>query len=92
MLAELKTLDLATGKEIQSFSKKNIRGVTAIAITPDGNRILCGLKRIFGSYLQVFNLNTGTEEFTLSGHTDWINAIAITHNGQKAISASEIKH
>jgi len=35
------------------------------------------------------SLATGTEERTLAGHSDWVRAVAITPDGQRAVSASE---
>ena len=37
--------------------------------------------------LKLWDLITGTELKTLTGHTAYINAIAITRDGQRAISA-----
>ena len=38
--------------------------------------------------LKLWDLTIGTELKTLTGHTDYINAIAITLDAQRAISAS----
>ena len=42
--------------------------------------------------LKLWDLTTGTEFKTLTGHTAYINAIAITGDGQKAISAALRQH
>jgi WD40 repeat protein len=31
--------------------------------------------------LNVWNLETGSEEFTLTGHTDYVNGLALTRDG-----------
>ncbi|WP_333207494.1 hypothetical protein [Microcoleus sp. SVA1B1] len=42
--------------------------------------------------LKLWDLTTGTELKTLTGHTTYINAIAITGDGQRAISAALRQH
>jgi WD40 repeat protein len=38
--------------------------------------------------LKIWDTETGTEVRTLSGHTNWVNAVAIAPDGKTAISAS----
>ncbi|MEG3833941.1 hypothetical protein [Microcoleus sp. Z1_C3] len=42
--------------------------------------------------LKLWDLTTGTELKTLTGHTTYINAIAITGDEQRAISAALRQH
>ena len=42
--------------------------------------------------LKLWDLTTGTELKTLRGHTTYINAIAITWDGKRAISAPLRQH
>jgi WD40 repeat protein len=39
--------------------------------------------------LKVWNLATGEEERTLTGHRNWVNAVAISPDGQRVVSASD---
>ena len=39
--------------------------------------------------LKVWNLETGSEQFTLIGHNSWVKAFAITPNGKQVISGSD---
>ncbi|MBD2168091.1 PQQ-binding-like beta-propeller repeat protein [Calothrix membranacea FACHB-236] len=59
--------------------------VNAIALTPDGQRVISGSS---DNSLKVWNLQTGEELFTLKGHRKPISAIAVTPNGKQVISAS----
>ena len=85
---ELKAFDLTTDREILVSIPKNIIGVTAIAITPDGHQLLCGLKHMLRASLKVVDLTIAQEIFTLQGHRDWIHSIAVTPDGKRAVSAS----
>jgi WD40 repeat protein len=38
--------------------------------------------------LKVWNLQTGQVEGTLTGHEDWVRAVAVTPDGQRAISGA----
>jgi WD40 repeat protein len=41
--------------------------------------------------LKVWDLTTRKEEFTLTGHSDSVNAVAVTADGKRAISGSTDK-
>ncbi|MFM6251970.1 MAG: WD40 repeat domain-containing protein, partial [Dolichospermum sp.] len=57
--------------------------VNEIAITPYG-------ETLFSAYedtIKAWDLGTGTEKFTLSGHSDyWVSVLAVTRNGQMLIA------
>jgi WD40 repeat protein len=42
-------------------------------------------------HAQNLDLETGSEEFTLNGHTAYVNALALTDDGKRVISASNDK-
>jgi WD40 repeat protein len=42
-------------------------------------------------HAQNLDLETGSEEFTLNGHTAYVNALALTDDGKRVISASMTK-
>jgi WD40 repeat protein len=57
--------------------------VNAVAITADGKQAISGL---WDKTIQVWNLTTGREEFTLKGHSYSVNAVAVTANDKRGIS------
>jgi len=54
-------------------------------VTPDGQRAVSASA---DRTLKVWNLATGRELRTLTGHTSGVNAVAVTANGQRTVSAS----
>ncbi|MGB3507647.1 MAG: WD40 repeat domain-containing protein, partial [Microcoleaceae cyanobacterium] len=66
--------------------KSQAEAVTALAVTPDNQQIISGSR---DNIIKVWNLDTGKEIFTLTGHTKEITSLAITNDGNKLISASE---
>jgi WD40 repeat protein len=57
---------------------------TAIAVSPDGQRLVSGSRRT----LQLWDLETNRLEYSWQGHQDWITALAISPNGRTLASAS----
>src|SRR5690606_19212258 len=80
----LKIWDIISGEELISLVG-HTKGVTAVAVTPDGNRAVSASE---DQTLKVWDTNTGTELFTLKGHQDWVTAIAVTPDGRRAISGA----
>ncbi|MFM6729040.1 MAG: WD40 repeat domain-containing protein, partial [Dolichospermum sp.] len=39
--------------------------------------------------IKIWNLETGRKKFTIKGHIDWVNAIAIAPDGKTLISGSD---
>jgi hypothetical protein len=61
-----------------------------VAVTLDGKQAILSCKGLFsGGYLKVWDLERGEELRTLSGHSDWVQAVAVTPDGKLAISASD---
>jgi WD40 repeat protein len=60
--------------------------VTAVAITPDGRQALSASD---DQTLKLWELESGAELRTLSGHSDWVRAVVITPDGRQALSASD---
>jgi len=61
------------------------RGVLAVAITPDGERVISGS---YDGTLKIWDTATGEEVRTLSGHEGGVLAVAITPDGERVISGS----
>ena len=53
--------------------------------TPDGPR---AVSASWDQTLKVWDLTSGRELRTLSGHSGWLKAVAVTPNGPRAVSAS----
>ena len=91
----IKVWDLETAQQLLNLTKHKER-VNALAVTPDGKKIVSGAGKSTAlagwtssdNTIKVWNLETGQELFTLDGHTAMINAVAVTPDGKKVISAS----
>lgn len=59
--------------------------VHAIAITPDGTKMVSGLG---DKSLIVWDMKTGTPLKTLTGHNGSVDAVAVTKDGKQIVSAS----
>ncbi|HAT15477.1 MAG TPA: WD40 repeat domain-containing protein, partial [Microcoleaceae bacterium UBA11344] len=57
--------------------------VLAVAIAPDGKTAISASR---DETLKIWDTETGTEVRTLTGHTNWVSAVAIAPNGLIAIS------
>ncbi|XZN92415.1 MAG: WD40 repeat domain-containing protein [Microcoleus sp.] len=90
----IKVWDLETGQQLLNLTEHKER-VNALAVTPDGKKIVSGAGKstLLGgassdNTIKIWDLETGQELFTLDGHTAIINAVAVTPDGRKVISAS----
>jgi WD40 repeat protein len=59
--------------------------ITAVVVTPDGRRAVSASS---SRTLVVWDLETGQELRTLTGHKGRVNAVAVTPDGRRAVSAS----
>ena len=59
---------------------------TALALSPDGSRLLTAGG---GWQVRTWDLGTGLATASLAGHTNWINTIATTSDGRRAVSSSK---
>ncbi|GAB1545461.1 hypothetical protein NUACC21_81370 [Scytonema sp. NUACC21] len=93
----LKVWGVETGKELRILTGHS-SAVSAVAVTPDGQRMISGswdstlkvwkaeIKRGFLAFYQKFI--PGKLLFTLTGHSNVVQAVAVTPDGQRLISAS----
>ncbi|WP_017715215.1 WD40 repeat domain-containing serine/threonine-protein kinase [Kamptonema formosum] len=80
------------------FLKNTLTGhtswVASVAISPDGKTLVSSsgdnlIKRISGdNTIKIWNLDTGTLQKTLTGHTDWVFSVAISPDGKTLVSSS----
>jgi WD40 repeat protein len=71
--------DLATGKR-KSIAKYD---VSSIAFTPDSKMLAVASKSV-----RLYDLATGKEKAFLSGHEEWVTAVAFSPDGKTLASAS----
>ncbi|MBD2436048.1 serine/threonine-protein kinase [Nostoc sp. FACHB-110] len=69
--------------------KAHSKYVVSVVVSPDGQTIASSGES--ESNIKVWNLNTAQELFTLNGHTQKVNAIAIHPNGKILVSGSDDK-
>ena len=58
--------------------------IGAVAVTANGLRAISGGE---DGVLRVWNLKTGQNEQTLTGHAGWVGGVAVTLDGQRCITA-----
>lgn len=59
--------------------------VTAVTMTPDGRHAVYAVDNT----IIVADLESGTDQFTLEGHTALVTAVVVTQDGRRVVSASQ---
>ena len=80
----LKLWDLASGKELRTFTGHS-GWVHSVAIAPDGRTALSGST---DKTLKLWDLASGKELRTFTGHSDTVRSVAIAPDGRTALSGS----
>ncbi|MEC4813604.1 MAG: hypothetical protein SAK29_10100 [Scytonema sp. PMC 1069.18] len=78
------TLTQAGGRLLRTFTLGNAY-VKALSVTPDSKYIISGLSN--GS-IKIWELESGLELYTCTGHSETVNSIAVIPNGEQIISGS----
>lgn len=78
---ELKVWDLGSGQAIHTLSVPDY--IRALVVTPDGRlAIFAGNS----GDVDVYDLSTGTQTRTLTGHSDWVFTLAVTPDSRFVLS------
>ena len=80
----VKVWDALTGQVTLTLKGHNF-GVTSVAMTADGKRIISGS---WDGTVKVWDALTGQELFTLDGHTKEVHCVALSADGQRIVSGS----
>lgn len=77
--------DTATGKNIRTLTAQG--QVNSLAFSPDGNTFASG--EGWPEYaIRIWEVDTGKQLHTLTGHTDWVSSIAFGPDKKTLVSAS----
>ena len=85
--SELVVWDASTGQETLPL-RGHAGGVTSVAFSPDGRRIVSGSD---DKTLKVWDVSTGQETFTLKGHAEAVTSVAFSPDGRRIVSGSDDK-
>lgn len=80
---QLRIRQIKNGQVIRSIH--NDGGVLSLAFSPDGNLLATGG---FNRCIKLWDITTGTEIYTLQGHSDRVSAVNFSSDGKVLISGS----
>ncbi|MEW6616174.1 MAG: caspase family protein [Thermodesulfobacteriota bacterium] len=85
---ELLLWNAFTGNTLRTFSGL-VKGVTAIAVSPDGRAIISGEH---DGTVRFWNMSAGKETRTSKAHEGWINSLSFSPDSRFAVSGSHDKN
>jgi WD40 repeat protein len=90
----IKLWEVASGREVRTLTG-HTNWVWSVAFSPDGRLLAsgsCGQRSIYGGCAQgeikLWEVASGREVRTLTGHTDWVNSVAFSPDGRLLASGS----
>jgi WD40 repeat protein len=79
----IKIWDLKTGQQRTTLTDQTYPVNNFVAINPDGQTLISG-----SLDLKIWDLKSGALKTSLTGHSNWVNSIVISSDGQSLISGS----
>jgi WD40 repeat protein len=83
----IKLWNLRTGDEVGAL--KGAGGVDCVAFSNDGSQVISGG---FDKLVKVWDVSKGNVAYTLKGHTGTVTSVAITDDGKRIVSASNLEN
>jgi serine/threonine protein kinase/WD40 repeat protein len=83
----IQCIDLSTDREVWQTEPQRDYGLTALAISPDGQQLASG-SGFEDPAIRIWDTATGRPLFRLEGHTGWVSALAFSKDGRRLISAA----
>jgi len=92
----IKLWDVATGRELRTLAGHGIgTWVDAVSFSPDGLLLATASRHmLIGGHndnIKLWEVATGRELRTLTGHTDWVTSVAFSPEGNLLVSGSRDK-
>jgi WD40 repeat protein len=83
----IQCLDLATGEEVWQTAPERDFGLSALAVSPDGQMLVSG-SGFEDPTIRVWDAATGRLVVRLDGHTAWVCKLVFTSDGTRLVSAA----
>lgn len=81
----VKTQRISLQRTLGSWNSGHSEAVLTLAISPDGQTLASGS---YDNTIKVWNLNNGSEIFTINGHSDKVTCLAISPHEHNLLSGS----
>lgn len=83
----IRVWEISSGREVRALGEWN--GATALAVTPDGRHVVANSWDGPGHSIKLWDISTGRQARVFEGHSRTINAVAVSADGRRLVSASD---